>query len=103
MKALEARITALESLKPAPRIAFVARYLEDGSLVPLPEGRVYGRSVALIAEPYKDVGAWLKRFTADGAWEREREIMAKAEKVLEKNFNARRRDGPGKLAEKNAR
>lgn len=63
MKSLEARIAALEQLRPAPNVIFVASYRPDGTFVPLQKGTVYGARVAVIPELCNSVEEWLKRYS----------------------------------------
>lgn len=63
MKSLEARVAALEHLRPAPNIIFVARYRPDGTIVPLQKGTQYGARVALIPERCASSAEWLERYT----------------------------------------
>lgn len=62
MRSLESRIAALEALRPAPNVAFVARYKPDGSLIPLEPGMMYGRHVTLVPELCATVAQWLERY-----------------------------------------
>lgn len=99
MKSLESRINALEQLRPAPNVVFVAGYLPDGSLEPLLPGQVYARQVALIAAPCATTAEWLKRYAPKGEeglnakWEREQELIERAKAALV--LQTRVRTGPG--------
>lgn len=62
MKSLESRIKALEALRPAPNVRFVARYLSDGSLAPLAPGDMWCRNPALMPAPSRTVEEWLQRY-----------------------------------------
>ncbi len=100
MKSLEARISALEQRRPAPNVVFVARYRPGGALVPLRDGQVYGRNVALLAEPCGTVDEWKQRFVGR-PWTDLKAGMDLAESNLAKHF--RQRDGNQTLARTNTR
>lgn len=84
MKSIESRIAALEQRKPAPNLVYVATYRNDGSLVPLKRGQVYGRHVALMPAPMTD-DEWAKEFCGPErrSWAELKAIQDRAQQALE--------------------
>jgi len=95
MRSLEARISTLEQRKPAPNVVFVAMYRPGGSLLSLGDRQVYGRRVALLAEPSRTVEEWTERYVGR-TWKELQADMERATANLMKH--SRQRDGNRSLA-----
>ena len=85
MRSLEARIAALEALRPAPNMRFVANYGPDGTLVPMRRGEMWGKHIALMPEPSATVGEWLSRYVGSD-WQAHEATMRRAEEHLKNHF-----------------